>query len=112
MSQESESDQVVAALYRFVALDDFADLKPPLLAVCLEAGVKGTLLLAREGINGTIAGSRAGVDTVIAWLRQDPRLAALDWKESYHAAAPFHRMKVKLKREIAVSYTHLRAHET
>ena len=28
MSQESESDQVVAALYRFVALDDFADLKP------------------------------------------------------------------------------------
>ena len=57
-----ESDQVVAALYRFVALDNFADLKPPLLAVCLEAGVKGTLLLAREGINGTIAGSRAGVD--------------------------------------------------
>ena len=100
MSQESESDQVVAALYRFVALDDFADLKPPLLAVCAEAGIKGTLLLAREGINGTIAGSRAGVDTVIAWLRQDPRLHALDWKESYHAAAPFHRMKVKLKREI------------
>ena len=95
-----ESDQVVAALYRFVALDNFTDLKPPLLAVCLEAGVKGTLLLAREGINGTIAGSRAGVDTVIAWLRQDPRLAALDWKESCHAAAPFHRMKVKMKREI------------
>ena len=58
MSQES--DQVVAALYRFVTLDNFADLKQPLLAVCLESGVKGTLLLAREGINGTIAGSRAG----------------------------------------------------
>ncbi len=100
MTQPPESDQVVAALYRFVALEDFADLKPPLLAVCFEAGVKGTLLLAREGINGTIAGSRAGVDTVIAWLRQDPRLHALDWKESYHAAAPFHRMKVKLRREI------------
>ena len=39
MSQES--DQVVVALYRFVALDNFADLKPPLLSVCLEAGVKG-----------------------------------------------------------------------
>ena len=36
MSQES--DQVVAALYRFVALDNFADLKPPLLAVCWRRG--------------------------------------------------------------------------
>ena len=100
MTQPPESYQVVAALYRFVALDDFADMKLPLLAVCLEAEVRGTLLLAREGINGTIAGSRAGVDTVIAWLRRDPRLSVLDWKESYHAAAPFHRMKVKLKPEI------------
>ena len=73
MTQPPESDQVVAALYRFVELDDFADLKPPLLAVCLEAEVRGTLLLAREGINGSIAGSRKGVDTVIAWLRAPTR---------------------------------------
>ena len=41
MSQES--DQVVVALYRFVALDNFADLKLPLQAVCFEAGGKGPL---------------------------------------------------------------------
>ncbi len=62
--------------------------------------MKGTLLLAREGINGTIAGSRAGIDSVITWLRSDRRLADLDWKESHHIDTPFHRMKVKLKREI------------
>ena len=62
--------------------------------------MKGTLLLAREGINGTIAGSRAGIDSVITWLRSDRRLADLDWKESHHTDTPFHRMKVKLKREI------------
>lgn len=97
---EAHSDRVVAALYRFVALDDYADLKAPLLDVCRQAEVKGTLLLAREGINGTIAGSRAGIDSVIRWLRRDSRLADLDWKESRHVAAPFHRMKVKLKKEI------------
>ncbi len=91
---------VVAALYRFVTLDDFEALREPLLAVCQEQGVKGTLLLAHEGINGTIAGSRAGIDAVIAWLRADERLADLSWKESYDEAQPFYRMKVKLKKEI------------
>ena len=96
----AQSDRVVAALYRFVLLDDFADLRAPLLDVCLEAEVKGTLLLAREGINGTIAGTRTGIDKVIGWLQQDARLSELDWKESLHIDAPFHRMKVKLKKEI------------
>ena len=96
----AHQDHVVAALYRFVRLDDYADLREPLLRHCDEAGIKGTLLLAHEGINGTIAGPRAGIDSVIAWLRSDPRLAGLEWKESYHGDTPFHRMKVKLKREI------------
>ena len=91
---------VVAALYRFVTLDDYRQLREPLLDECLAAGVKGTLLLAAEGINGTIAGSRDGIDRVLGWLRSDPRLAALEHKESLDDEMPFYRMKVKLKREI------------
>ncbi len=91
---------VVAALYRFVTLDDYRELREPLLDECVAAGVKGTLLLAAEGINGTIAGSREGIDRVLAWIRSDPRLAALEHKESVDDEMPFYRMKVKLKREI------------
>lgn len=93
-------DVVVAALYKFVSLEDFHELREPLLDTCLDAGTRGTLLLAAEGINGTIAGSREAVDQVIAHLRSDPRLADLAHKESYDERMPFHRMKVKLKREI------------
>lgn len=91
---------VVAALYRFVTLDDFEKLREPLLEHCRAAGARGTLLLAREGINGTIAGSRAAMDSVLAYLRADARLADLEHKESFDDHMPFHRMKVKLKREI------------
>ena len=94
------SDVVVAALYRFVTLEDFHELREPLLDECRAAEVKGTLLLASEGINGTIAGSREGIDRVLAYLRADPRLAELDHKESFDQNMPFYRMKVKLKREI------------
>lgn len=91
---------VVAALYKFVTLSDFADLQAPLLATCKNYEVKGTLLLAEEGINGTIAGSRDGIDAVLAWLHSDKRLADLAHKESYTSEPPFVRMKVKLKKEI------------
>jgi len=91
---------LVAALYKFVDLPDYAALKAPLLAVCEQHGIKGTLLLAQEGINGTIAGSIAGVHAVLTYLRSDSRLADLTHKESGAAKMPFYRMKVRLKKEI------------
>ena len=97
---ERSDSIVVAALYKFVRLGDFEQLREPLLALMLAQDVRGTLLLANEGINGTIAGPRAGIDTVLGWLREDPRLANLEHKESFHDAHPFLRTKVKLKKEI------------
>jgi UPF0176 protein len=91
---------LTAALYRFVELPDAAALQGPLQAVCDAHGVKGTLLLAQEGINGTIAGREAGVRAVLAHLRADPRLAALEHKEAWSDKPPFLRMKVRLKKEI------------
>ena len=91
---------IVAALYRFTRFAAPAALRGPLQALCNEQGVTGTLLLAPEGINGTIAGSREGVDTVLGHIRALPGCAELDWKESTASTPPFHRMKVRLKREI------------
>lgn len=91
---------LIAALYHFVPLPDFTDLREPLHRLCERQDVTGTLLLAREGINGTIAGPEDGIRTVLAYLRSDPRLAKLEHKESWAGERPFYRMKVKLKREI------------
>lgn len=91
---------IIAALYKFVKLDDFAALKPRLLAEMQRLEVKGSLLLAAEGINGTITGARAQLDEFLAFLKSDPRLSDLTHKESYAYKEPFHRAKVNLKREI------------
>ncbi len=91
---------IVAALYKFTPFADPAALRRGLLSTCEAAGVKGTLLLAREGINGTIAGARPGIDAVLAAIRALPGCADLDWKESRASEMPFGRMKVRLKREI------------
>lgn len=91
---------VVAALYQFATLPDYLNLQAPLRQCCLDNDVCGTILVASEGINGTIAGSREGIDAVVAHIRADPRLRQLEYKESSAATMPFHRMKVRLKREI------------
>ena len=91
---------VVSALYHFVALDNYKDLRQPLLNMMLKNNVKGTLLLASEGINGTIAGSRKSIDNVLQWIRSDDRLKDVRQKESYDEVMPFYRTRVKLKKEI------------
>lgn len=94
------SQVVVIALYHFVKLDNYTQLKPSLLDFMHDQGIKGTLLLAAEGINGTVAGSQQAVDALIDWLKQDTRFADLKYKLSYDDEMPFYRTRVKLKKEI------------
>ena len=90
----------IAALYHFTRFDDPVALRSGLLACAEENGVRGTLLLAKEGINGTIAGSDDGIQAMLEYVRTLPGCANLDWKESRAHEMPFHRTKVRLKREI------------
>jgi UPF0176 protein len=91
---------VIAALYRFVRLENYSDLRQPLLQVMFDQRIRGTILLAAEGINGTVAGSEAAIEYLLEYLRQDPRLRDFDAKLSYDDEMPFYRSRVKLKREI------------
>ena len=94
------SQTVVCAMYKFVILDDYKEIRQALLDVLNEKNIRGTLLLANEGINGTVAGSRQSIDDLLSWFNNDPRLADIDYKESYTNTSPFKRTKVKLKKEI------------
>ncbi len=91
---------VVCALYKFVTLANYQDLRNPLHAEMEKLDIRGTLLLANEGINGTIAGTEQGIYQLLTWLKTDPRLNEIDYKLSFTDVMPFNRTKVKLKKEI------------
>jgi UPF0176 protein len=90
----------VAALYHFTRFEAPEALRAPLAALCRAQGVKGTLLIAREGINGTIAGPDEAIAAIVAHIRALPGCSDLEVKYSRAASMPFHRMKVRIKREI------------
>ena len=90
----------VAALYQFSRFDDCLAIRASLAEICSDKGIRGTILIAPEGINGTIAGHPDAVEDVIGHIRNLPGCALLDVKYSSAQTMPFHRMKVRLKREI------------
>jgi len=96
----SDTPVQVAALYRFTDFEDPASLKPIIKGWCDALGIRGTLLLAREGINGTISGTDASVARLIGQLRGLQGCGEIEVKYSRAEQHPFGRMKVKLKREI------------
>ena len=100
ISRDPHPRVVIAALYHFAPLARYRALRQPLLDLCKEVDLRGTLLLAPEGINGTVAGSRASIDKLLRFIREQPELADLEHKESYASFVPFLRMKVLFKKEI------------
>lgn len=106
MSATTLSDSVaglpicVAALYQFTLFEDCPAIQAGLRVLCQAQGVKGTLILAREGLNGTIAGTDSAIATVLAHIRALPGCEAIEVKYSRAPSLPFHRMKIRLKREI------------
>ena len=86
--------------YLFVQLDDTAELCLRIKEEASQHGLRGTVLLAEEGINLFLAGTAQAVRSMVTWLRQDPRLAALDPKESWSEQVPFRKLLVKVKNEI------------
>ena len=94
------TNYLTAAFYKFFDFHDYAAFQSRLQETCDALNIKGTVLLAHEGINGTIAGAPTQVRELLAFLRSDPRIADLEHKEAIATEPPFHRMKVRLKKEI------------
>ena len=90
----------IAALYRFVALEELPALQKRIKAVCDEQDICGTLLIAPEGINGTIAGQGGAIDVIVDLLDQIAGIKSGELKYSFAEERPFRRIKVRLKKEI------------
>ena len=90
----------IAALYRFVLLQDLPVLQQELRRQFTMLSICGTLLLAPEGINGTLAGAEADIEIMLEILNQKAGLSRDEVKFSYADEKPFNRLKIRLKKEI------------
>ncbi len=102
----TENAYKVAAMYRFVPVEDIQSLRTEIYAFTEKnvPSICGTLLLSPEGINGTIAAHPDGMDVMIEFLDQkfgvSTSESACELKYSHATQQPFNRFKVRPKKEL------------
>lgn len=88
--------------YKFVPIDEtkLAGLRDELRDYTRHLGLKGSIILAKEGINCFVSGTPEQIQTFHDKLETIPELQGLVFKESPSMTSPFKRMLVKIKAEI------------
>lgn len=88
------------AAYRFVHVDQPAELAERMRAWAEDGSLLGSVLVAGEGVNIFLAGQDEAVQAFLAELREDARFRDMPVKFSHSRTQPFARLKVKVKPEI------------
>ena len=91
---------IISTFYKFLALENYKELKIKFDKSLSKTNIKGTILLANEGINGTIAGSESDLKKFFLYIDKFSQFKDITPKFSSSNKNPFLRMKVRLKKEI------------
>lgn len=91
---------LVASFYKFVEIYNVKELQQSLKNLCAEKELLGTIILSQEGINSTLCGTAENLESVLSHLKTYTEFSDLDIKFSKAELAPFHKLKVLVKKEI------------
>ncbi|MEM3074501.1 MAG: rhodanese-related sulfurtransferase [Candidatus Pacearchaeota archaeon] len=90
----------ILLFYKFVDIKYPETFRKRHLKLLNILGVKGRVLIAKEGINGSISGSREQIEKYKEELKKDKRFEDITFKEEVGLEHPFRRTKVLVRKEI------------
>lgn len=90
----------IILFYKFVEVENPEKFRKNHLDFCKTLGVKGKVLIAKEGINGSVAGTEEQVEQYKKELTKDPRFSNVEFKTEFGLENPFDKMLVRVKKEI------------
>lgn len=86
--------------YKYVEILDAEEFTAQHKQLCQELGLKGRIIIAKEGINGTVEGAVENTQKYIDALTSDPRFADIKFKRSEGTGNAFPKLSVKCRDEI------------
>jgi UPF0176 protein len=90
----------VLLYYAFTPLADPDAVRLWQRDLCESLGLKGRILISRDGINGTVGGELNDVKKYVRKTRQYPAFASIDFKWSEGRGGDFPRLSVKVRDEL------------
>ena len=91
----------VFGFYKFIKIKSLKRNKDLLQKFLTSNNIRGTIIIAKEGLNGTISGDVKDIDKIIKKLKFLFSFKKFDnSNESKSKFQPFHKPKVKIKKEV------------
>ena len=91
----------VFGFYKFIKVKSLKKNKDLLQKLLTSNNVRGTIIIANEGLNGTLSGRITNIDKTIKKLKSIFLFKHFDSKnEAKSKFQPFHKAKVKIKKEV------------
>ena len=96
---EKEKYQVLL-YYNFVPIEDPDEFAKEHLDFCNDLGLKGRILVSKDGINGTVSGTVEQTKAYMENMHQDDRFADTIFKIDEHDGHAFKKMHVRPRKEL------------
>lgn len=90
----------VLLYYKYVPIEDPETFAAEHLEKCKELGLKGRILVGKEGINGTCSGTIEATNAYMDMMRSDKRFADIVFKVDEANGHAFKKMHVRPRKEI------------
>jgi len=97
---ESNKNYRVLLYYNYVQIEDPEGYAADHLQFCKDLGLKGRILVAREGINGTVSGTAEQTNAYMEAMHDDPRFKDMVFKIDEHDSHAFKKMHVRPRKEL------------
>ncbi len=101
----------IILFYKYVSIRDPKNVRNGQYELCKRFGLRGRIIVGKEGINGTLEGTRSSIARYIREIRKDRRFSGIVFKHSTGTGDAFGRLSVKVREEIVtlgVPVTHKR----
>ncbi|ARU60682.1 hypothetical protein CBW65_05980 [Tumebacillus avium] len=98
--QQEKQPYRVLLFYKYVHIDNPEEFAAEHLAWCKENGLRGRVLIAKEGLNGTVSGTVAQTEAYMKQLTSDPRFSDVEFKIDPAEHHVFRKMFVRARKEI------------
>lgn len=92
--------ETVLLYYKYTQIENPEDLREKQFELCSKLGLKGRILIAKEGINGTIGGTTEACNEYMKSTMEYSGLEDIEWKISNNTEDSFPKLRVVVRDEV------------
>ena len=92
---------IVLGFYKFIKINNIKKNKKHISDLLISENIKGTIIISKEGLNGSIAGKLHKIKIISQKIKKIFKFKYFDSENSSKSLfQPFHKPKVKIKKEV------------